>query len=125
MHHKRLAGLWLDQTKAVIAKNHDGSEAAEFKLANPVKAVIQHGNSNENTGNNAEITNKHKFFKNILDELTNTEELYITGGGTIQEELKSYIEETAQFRDMKVTLGTSQQLSDEQLLETVKSQFGK
>lgn len=125
MQDKRLAGLWLDQTKALIAKNHDGREAAEFKLANPVKAVIQHGNSNENTGNNAEITNKHKFFKNILDELTNTEELYITGGGTIQEELKSYIEETAQFRDMKVTLGTSQQLSDEQLLETVKSQFGK
>ena len=125
MQDKRLAGLWLDQTKAVIAKNHDGREASEFQLAEPVKAVIQHGNSNENTGNNAEITNKHKFFKNILDELTNTEELFITGGGTIQEELKSYIEDTAQFRDMKVTLGTSQQLSDEQLLETVKSQFGK
>ena len=123
MSEKKLAGLWIDQTKAVVVKNHDAQNAFKFFLCSPVKAVIQHGNSNENAGNNAEQTNKAKFFKEVEHLLTNSEEVYITGPGTMQEELKKHLEETAQFKNLKVKLGTDQKMSDEQFLEEVKKHY--
>ena len=88
-----------------------------------MKAEIQHGNSSENAGNNAEITNRNKFFKEVERLLTNTQELFITGPGVTQEELKHFLHDTAQYRDLEITLGTSQQMSDEKVLETVKDHF--
>ena len=123
MSDKKLAGLWIDQTKAVVVKNHDAQNAFKFFLCLPVKAIIQHGNSSENVGNNAEQTNKAKFFKEVEHLLTNSEEVYITGPGTMQEELKKHLHETAQFKNLKITLDTAQQMSDDQVLETVKTHF--
>lgn len=123
MSEKKLAGLWIDTKKAVVVKNHDAQNAFKFFLCSPVKAVVQHGNSNENAGNNAEQTNKVKFFKEVEHLLTNSEEVYITGPGTIQEELKKHLHDTAQFKNLKVTLDSAQQMSDDQVLETVKTHF--
>ncbi|AZA54309.1 hypothetical protein [Chryseobacterium sp. G0201] len=123
MSEKKLAGLWIDSEKAVVVKNHDAQNAFKFFLCNPVKAEIQHGNSSENAGNNAERTNKVKFFKEVEHLLTNSQEVYITGPGKIQEELKHYLHDTAQFKNLDITLDTAQQMSDEQVLETVKNHF--
>lgn len=123
MSNKKLAGIWIDNAKAVIAKNHDGSEVSEFELCDTVKHHVQHGNSNENAANNAEITNKNKFFKEIENKITNSETVFITGPGTIQEELKHHLAETAQYKNTKVVLGTSNQMSDDQVLEEVKAHF--
>lgn len=125
MSDKKLAGLWLDQNKAVVVKNHDAQNAFKFFLCSPLKATVQHGNSNENAANNAEQTNKAKYFKEIAHLLTNSEEVYVTGPGQIQEELKSFLHDTPQFKNLKITLDTAQQMSDEQVLETVKSHFGE
>ncbi len=124
MTEKKLSGLWLDQHKAIVVKNHDAQNAFKFFLCSPVKAEIQHGNSSENAGNNAEQTNKAKYFKEIAHLLTNSEEVFITGPGTIQEELKNFLHDTAQFKNLKITLGTAQQMSDEEVLNAVKSHFG-
>lgn len=123
MSEKKLAGLWIDSEKAVVVKNHDAQNAFKFFLCSPVKAEIQHGNSSENAGNNAERTNKVKFFKEVESLLTNSQEVYITGPGKIQEELKHYLHDTAQFKNLDITLDTAQQMSDEQVLETVKNHF--
>ena len=66
-----------------------------------------------------------KFFKEIEKQITNSEELYITGPGQIQEELKRHLEETAQYKNLKIKLGTDQQLNDNQVLDTVKGFFNK
>lgn len=123
MSDKKLAGIWIDTEKAIVAKNHDAQNAFKFFLCNPVKADIQHGNSSENAGNNAERTNRIKFFKEVEHLLINSQEVYITGPGKIQEELKHYLHDTAQFKDLKITLETSQQMSDEKVLEMVKKHF--
>ena len=124
MTEKKLSGLWLDQHKAIVVKNHDAQNAFKFFLCSPVKAEVQHGNSNENAANNAEQTNKAKYFKEIAHLLTNSEEVFITGPGTIQEELKNFLHDTAQFKNLKITLDTAQQMSDEEVLDAVKSHFG-
>lgn len=124
MTEKKLSGLWLDQHKAIVVKNHDAQNAFKFFLCSPVKAEVQHGNSNENAANNAEQTNKAKYFKEIAHLLTNSEEVFITGPGTIQEELKNFLHDTAQFKNLKITLDTAQQMNDEEVLDAVKSHFG-
>jgi stalled ribosome rescue protein Dom34 len=123
MSDKKLAGLWMDTEKAIVVKNHDAQNAFKFFLCSPVKAEIQHGNSSENAGNNAERTNRVKFFKEIEHLLTNSQEVYVTGSGTVQEEFKKYLHDTAQFKDLKITLDTAQQMSEEQVLEKVKEHF--
>lgn len=124
MTEKKLSGLWLDQHKAIVVKNHDAQNAFKFFLCSPVKAEVQHGNSSENAANNAEQTNKAKYFKEIAHLLTNSEEVFIIGPGTIQEELKNFLHDTAQFKNLKITLGTDQKMSDEEVLNAVKSHFG-
>ena len=124
MTEKKLSGLWLDHHKAIVVKNHDAQNAFKFFLCSPVKAEVQHGNSSENAANNAEQTNKAKYFKEIAHLLTNSEEVFITGPGTIQEELKNFLHDTAQFKNLKITLDTAQHMSDEEVLDAVKSHFG-
>ncbi|WP_394660315.1 hypothetical protein [uncultured Chryseobacterium sp.] len=123
MSEKKLAGIWMDKEKAIVVKNHDAQNAFKFFLCSPVKTEIQHGNSSENAGNNAEQTNRVKYFKEIEHLLINSQEVLIIGPGTVQEEFKHYLEETPQFKNLKIQLDTAQQMSDEQVLEKVKEHF--
>ncbi|WP_294303045.1 hypothetical protein [uncultured Chryseobacterium sp.] len=123
MSEKKLAGIWMDTEKAIVVKNHDAQNAFKFFLCSPVKAEIQHGNSSENAGNNAEQTNRVKYFKEIEHLLINSQEVLIIGPGTVQEEFKHYLEETPQFKNLKIQLDTAQQMSEEQVLEKVKEHF--
>lgn len=102
MSDKKLAGLWLDQTKAVVVKNHDAQNAFKFFLCSPLKAPVEYEHSSEKAENNAEQTRKAKYFKEIAHLLTNSEEVYVTGPGKIQEEFRSYLHETAQFKNLKL-----------------------
>jgi len=123
MSEKKLAGIWMDKEKAIVVKNHDAQNAFKFFVCSPVKAEIQHGNSSENAGNNAEQTNRVKYFKEIEHLLINSQEVCIMGPGTIQEEFKNYLHDTAQFKNLNIHLDTAQQMSEEQVLEKVKEHF--
>ncbi len=124
MSEKKLAGIWMDSENATVVKNHDIESAYKFFVCDPVKRDVQHGNSSEKNANNVEQTNTAKFFKDLEQLITNTQELYLTGTGTIQEQFKNHLVETAQFKNLKVTLDTDQKMSDEHFLEKVKSHFG-
>jgi len=113
----------MDKEKAIVVKNHDAQNAFKFFVCSPVKAEIQHGNSSENAGNNAEQTNRVKYFKEIEHLLINSQEVCIMGPGTIQEEFKNYLHDTAQFKNLNIHLDTAQQMSEEQVLEKVKEHF--
>jgi len=123
MTDKKLAGLWIDGRKAIVVTNHNAKEVTEFAVRETVKAEVQHGNSSENAANNAEHTNRLKFYKEIEKLLTNSTDLFITGPGTSQEEFRNHLLETPQYKNLNITLGTDSQLSDEQVLEEVKTHF--
>ena len=124
MSDKKLAGIWMDSENAIVVKNHDIESAYKFFVCDPVKRDVQHGNSSEKNANNVEQTNTAKFFKDLEMLITNTQELYLTGTGTIQEQFKNHLAETAQFKNVKVTLDTDQKMSEEHFLEKVKTHFG-
>ncbi len=125
MSDKKLAGIWMDSENAIVVKNHDIESAYKFFVCDPVKREVQHGNSSEKNANNVEQTNVAKFFKDLEQLITNTQELYLTGTGTIQEQFKNHLAETAQFKNLKITLDTDQKMSNEQFLEKVKIHFGE
>lgn len=123
MSDKKLAGIWIDGRKAIVVMNHDGQESTDFEVKDTLKQEVQHGNSSENAGNNAEQSNKLKFHRDIEKILTNTTDLYITGPGTSQEALRNHLLETPQYKNLNIILGVDQQMSDDQVLEAVKSHF--
>ncbi|MGL6037666.1 hypothetical protein [Soonwooa sp.] len=124
MLNKKVAGLWIDGRKAIVVSNHNAETISDFEVRANLKVEVQVGNSNEHTGNNAEKTNRVKFYKEIETEITNSTELYITGPGTSQEELRNYLLETPQYKNLKITLGTDSQLNDAEVLNEVKSHYG-
>ena len=88
-----------------------------------MKAEVPYGNSNENAFHNAENTNKLKFYKEIEKAITNSVELFVTSPGIAQEELKNYLLETPQYKNLKISLGTSTDSSPQVVLEDVKSHY--
>jgi hypothetical protein len=124
MTDRKLAGIWMDTENATVVKNHDIENSFKFFICEPVKRTVQGGNSSEKSANNAEQTNTAKFFKDLEHLITNTQELYLTGTGDIQEQFKHHLGETAQYKNLKVTLDTDEQMSDEHFLEKVKQHFG-
>lgn len=124
MSDKKLAGIWMDSENATVVKNHDIESSYKFFVCDPVKREVRHGNSSEKNANNVEQTNTAKFFKDLEHLITNTQELYLTGTGTIQEQFKNHLADTAQFKNLKVKLDTDQKMSDIEFLEKVKSHFG-
>ena len=125
MSEKKLAGIWMDSENATVVKNHDIESAYKFFVCNRVKREVQHGNSSEKNANNVEQTNIAKYFKDLEMLITNSQELYLTGTGTIQEQFKNHLAETAQFKNLKVTLDTDQKMSEEHFLEKVKTHYGE
>lgn len=125
MSERKLAGIWMDSENATVVKNHDIQCASDFFLCDPVKREVQHGNTSEKNANNVEQTNIAKFFKDLEHLITNTQELYLTGTGTVQEQFKNHLAETAQFKNLKVTLDTHQQMSPDEVLALVKAHFGE
>lgn len=123
MTDRKLSGIWMDTENATVVKNHGIESAFKFFLCEPVKRTVQGGNSSEKNANNAEQTNTAKFFKDLEHLITNTQELYLTGTGDIQEQFKHHLSETAQFKNLKVTLDTDQPMSPEHFLEKVKQHY--
>ena len=123
MSEKKLAGIWMDTENATVVKNHDIENAFKFFVCEPVKRIVQGGNTSEKHANNAEQTNTAKFFKDLESLIANTEELYLTGTGDTQEQFKHHLEDTAQFKNLKITLATDQPMSEEHFLEHVKKHF--
>lgn len=123
MSDKRLSAIWMDTENATVVKNHDIETAGAFFLCDPVKRDVQGGNSSEKNANNAEITNTSKFFKELEHLITNTEELYLTGTGTAQEQFKNHLAEVPQFKNLKVKLGTDNKMSDDSFLDMVKKHY--
>lgn len=97
--------------------------AAAFTVIGRAKNPGAGANSNENAANHLEITLVQKYFKEIGRHLVNADEVHVTGTGTIQEQFKHYLAETAQFKKTVVSESTSNAMSDAKLVEFVTSHF--
>ena len=117
-------GIWMDNRHATIVGVSQSNEADGFKVLAHIKEAKTLSNSDEHTLNNDKQRHLRSFFKDVSHELQNAEELYVTGISTVQEEFKSFLSDTPQFKNVKVNLDTDSEISDDALVAKVKSAFG-
>lgn len=120
--NKKQFGVWMDSMHATIVGNTT-SENGDFILLAHCKNEANSSNSSEKNANNAEKTNQHRFYKQILSQLQNAEEVHVTGPGTEQEQFIHYMATTAQFKNTVAKESTSNKPSDEKLIDYIKSVF--
>ncbi|GAA4430618.1 hypothetical protein GCM10023188_17450 [Pontibacter saemangeumensis] len=112
----------MDSNQATIVGRED-IDTGDFVVLTHIKNEGQGSNSNENAANNAEKTLQQKFFKEIASHMQNAEEVEITGTGITQEQFMHYLADTAQFKNTVTKESTSNQMSDEHLIEYFSGKF--
>lgn len=118
---KKQFGVWMDSRNATIVGKDSGNE--DFTVLGYAKNPGADPNTNENTGNNHEIMLTHKFFKEILSNISDADEIHLTGTGQIQEQFIKYLAETPQYKNTKSTESTSNKMSDEKLIDFIGKYF--
>ena len=116
MNAKKQFGVWMDSHHATVVSK-DETEQGLFTIIAHVKGEANHGNSNENAGNNHERTLTSQFFKEIASHMPNVDVLHITGTGQVQEQFAHYLSETPQYKNTQTSDSTANKMSDEALLE--------
>ena len=120
---EKLAGVWLDKQDAYVISNHDGREVTSLEIKGHVKneGVGRYGS--EVTANNSKVTSQHKFFNEIMSHLTNSQELYLIGPGTAQEELTHYLATIPEWKKMKVSDEPTDKMNAEQALNKISDHY--
>lgn len=120
--NKKQFGVWMDSQNATIAGREDIDDG-DFIILDHVKNKGADKNSNENAANNQEIALTQKFFKEIVANIPNVDEIHVTGTGQIQEQFIKFLADTAQYKNVVATESTSNKMSDEQFLVFVTEHF--
>ena len=106
----------MDNHNATVVSKDDDVQGL-FTIIAHIKGEAGHGNSNEHSANNHEITLTQQFFRQIAAHMPNVDVLHITGTGQIQEQFMHYLAETPQYKTTQTSESTANKMSDEALLE--------
>jgi hypothetical protein len=120
---KRQAGVWLDNTKALIITHSLEDEKGVYSISNKITANDGHSGGSEHSMNNAKQTDQLKYYKSLTSHLLVYDELLVFGPGMSQEQFGNHLEGNAQFRGKKVTINSTEQLTDPQKVAKVKDFF--
>ena len=120
--NKKQFGIWMDSQNATIA-GRENIDNGEFIILDHAKNSGSTSNSSEYAANNQEITLTQKFFKEIVHNIPNMDEVHVTGTGQIQEQFIKFLADTPQYKNVKATESTSNKMSDDQLLALLTKHF--
>ena len=120
---KQQAGVWIDNTKAVIITHTPENEAGAYSIKEKIKASEAHAGGSEHSMNNARQTDLLKYYKSLSSRLVAYDELLVFGPGMSQEQFGNHLEGNAQFKGTKVTINSTEQLTDPQMIAKVRDFF--
>jgi len=123
-NQKQYAGVWLDNTKALIITNNPDNDGGEYLITDKVKAKESHGGGSEHSLNNAKQSDTLKYFKSVSSLLINYDEILVFGPGKSQEQFQNHLQEDAQFNNKQITIDSAGQLTDPQMIAKVRDFFG-
>jgi len=122
MNNQKQFGVWMDNRQATVVGS-ENAEAVSLTILAHVKGEDISPNSNEKSANNHEKTIQSKFFKEIASHMVNATHVHVTGTGQAQEQFINYLAATPQFKNSKTAESTSNKMSDEKLVEFIRSKF--
>ncbi|HZF64206.1 MAG TPA: hypothetical protein VEZ55_06975 [Chitinophagaceae bacterium] len=120
---KQKAGVWLDNTKAVIITHTLEDEKGSYSISSKITANEGHSGGSEHSLNNARKTDLLKYFKSLSSHLLAYEELLVFGPGMSQEQFGNHLEGNVQFKGKKITINSTEQLTDPQKVAKVRDFF--
>ncbi|HVF80919.1 MAG TPA: hypothetical protein VM884_03255 [Flavisolibacter sp.] len=120
---KQYAGVWLDNTKAIIITDTSESDTSEYTILNKVKAKEAQGGGSEHSMNNAKQSDMLKYYKTVSNLLLDYDEILVFGPGKSQEQFQHHLQQDAQFNSKKITIDTAEQLTDPQMIARVREHF--
>ena len=120
---KQQAGVWLDNEKALIITNGAQSERGDYAILEKVKAQEGQSGGGEHTINNAKKSDSLKYFKTVSALLLGYDEIFVFGPGKSQEQFQNHLNEDGKFKSKKITIDSSDQLTDPQMVARVRDFF--
>lgn len=120
---KQFAGVWLDNTQALIISNPTGSSGNDYAINDKVKAEKHHGGGSEHSMNNSKQGEVVKYFKSVSNLLVNFDEILLFGPGKSQEKLQNHMKEDPQFNNKQITIDSAEKLTDPQMIAKVREFF--
>jgi stalled ribosome rescue protein Dom34 len=120
---KQHAGVWLDGHHATIIANAPGNETGDFVVEERVDSAENLNNGNEHNYNNTKQADTLHYFKSIARKLLSYDEILLFGPGKAQEQFHNFLDSDNHFKDKKITVDSSDKLSDAQMVHKVKDFF--
>jgi stalled ribosome rescue protein Dom34 len=120
--NKKQFGVWMDTHNATIVGREEEANG-DFIVLGHVSNAGPDKNSNENAGNNQEISLTQKFFKEIASKMPNVDQIHLTGTGQVQEQFMKFLAETPQYKNAIATECTSNKMSDENFVAFIEKRF--
>ena len=120
---KQYAGVWMDNSKAIIISKGADSDGGEYAVQDNVKVKDSHAGGNEHTINNAQKTDTLKYYKSLSNLLVSYDEILIFGPGKAQEQFQNHLKQDAQFKNKQVTIDSAEHLTDPQMIAKVRDFF--
>jgi hypothetical protein len=122
-NQKQLAGVCLDNAKAIIIASSSENGSGSYSIKERVYAPGVHAGGSEHSRNNARQSDLLKYYKSLSDHLRGYDEVLVFGPGMAQEQFGNHVEGDAQFKGKKITIASTEQLTDPQMIAKVRDFF--
>lgn len=120
---KQYAGVWLDNSKAIIISKSSDNDSSDYTVQEKVKAMETHSGGSEHTMNNAKQTDSLKYFKSLSNLLLKYDEILVFGPGKAQEQFQHHLQNDPQFKSKQVSIENAEHLTDPQMIAKVRDYF--
>ena len=120
---KRVAGVYIDNTKAVVIRPAPDYEEGDYIVQDKLEAENHGRIGDKDAANHAKQSELLKYYKSVASLLHVYDELYIFGPGNAQEQFQNHIREDAQFNTTDFTIHSSEQLTEAQMIVNVREHF--
>jgi len=122
---KRVAGVYLDSTKAVVIRPAPDYEEGDYIVQDKLEADIHDRGGDKDSKNQAKQMDLLKYYKSVAALLLAYEELYIFGPGNAQEQFQNHLKDDAQFKQKEFSIDSSEQMTEPQMIVKVREHFSE
>lgn len=122
-HHKKLAGVWIDHSEALMVTTEDHKNHGEFAVREKIHASHHASSGGEHRHHNAEQGEFHHYLKAVAEKLKEFDEILLIGPGKSQEQLKNLMTADQHFSNKKISIESAERLTENQLNAHMKKHF--
>jgi stalled ribosome rescue protein Dom34 len=122
---KRVAGVYLDSTKAVVIRPAPDYEEGDYIIQDRLEPDVHDRQGDKDSKNQAKQMDLLKYYKSVAALLLTYEELYIFGPGSAQEQFQNHLKDDAQFKQKEFSIDSSEQMTEPQMIVKVRAHYSE